>query len=97
MEIYSNEYRKYLGVKPLKDNYKCEIYEDGCIKILVYFDKDKIVKIINIYINDKYFSLEEKDVDYDTTNNHKIILPKTNRGKPKNSFINIFFSYFTSK
>ena len=83
MEIYSNEYRKYLGIKPLKDNYKCEIYEDGCIKILVYFDKDKIVKIINIYITDKYFSLEEKDVDYDTTNNHKIILPKTNRGKPK--------------
>ena len=40
MEIYSNEYRKYLGVKPLKDNYKCEIYENGCIKILVYFDKD---------------------------------------------------------
>ena len=53
MEIYSNEYRKYLGVKPLKDNYKCEIYENGCIKILVYFDKDKIVDNIDEKIDDE--------------------------------------------
>src|SRR5688572_511069 len=68
----TNDIRLYFGLNPVAGDWERTSLSDT---IAVYFQKEKIVKIINY--NWGY-------VEYDTeieTRNRKILLPKTERGK----------------
>ena len=71
----TNEQRKYLGLKPVQDNWDKVQLTDN---IYIYFEGDTIKKQIS-FSNDDYHevNLDEK------TRNREILLPKTNRGKEK--------------
>ena len=73
----TNEDRKYLGIEPVQDNWERVKLSDT---IYLYFEGNTIKKYIYIS-NDDYY-LEAK-MDYETIENRTILLPKTDRGKPK--------------
>lgn len=68
----TNNQRKYFGLIPVADNWNKQLLNND---VIIYFDKDKIVKVLNYgwgYL------------EYDTNINTKdrlIIIPKTSRGK----------------
>ncbi len=79
----NNEHRKYMGLKPLKDSYELIKFKKYFHEYYVFFDNNKIVKIIEYSLMDNSISIHESDVDYNTTNNKTILLPKTPRGKER--------------
>lgn len=68
----SNNDRKYFGLSPIKPTWAKKSLSSH---IHAYFDKNKIVKILNY--DRGYF---EYDIDIDTTN-REFLLPKTSKGK----------------
>lgn len=83
MEFFNNNYRKYLGLQLLKDSYICKEYEKDNTKYYVYFDKNKMVKVLKVSFTENQVMLHEKGVDYDTTEDNTILLPKTSKGHPR--------------
>lgn len=83
MNFYlTNTHRKYMGLKPLKEHYELvKIKDKYYTEIYLFFDKDNIKKIITYSISNQCICMQESDVDYQTTNNRTILLPKTRRGK----------------
>ena len=80
----TNEHRKVLGLKPVEKNWDVipmKYNEYGTY--FLFFDKDTIKKIINIFQNSRYMYIREDDVNYKTKENRSIVLPKTNRGKDR--------------
>ncbi len=71
-----NEERKYLGLRLVEKSWECIKFNDT---IYLYFDKDKLVKKIEI-TQDSYLEVELNEF---TIENRTIILPKTSRGKNK--------------
>jgi hypothetical protein len=68
----TNDQKRYFGLSLVADSWDRQQLSDT---ICVYFDGDKIVKILNHYLG--YF---EYDTDIDTKDRH-ILLPKTHKGK----------------
>ena len=83
MNFYlTNEHRRYMGLKPIKENYELLILKNDCFQeFYLFFDGINLVKLIEYSINDEYISMYERDVFYQTNNEKTLILPKTNRGK----------------
>ncbi len=79
----NNEHRKYMGLNLLKDSYELIKFKKYFHEYYVFFDNNKIVKIIEYSLMPKSISIHESDVDYNTTNNKTILLPKTPRGKER--------------
>lgn len=75
-ELTNND-RKYLGLETVKDNWEKVKLSDTTY---IYYEGNTIKKYIYIF-NDNYY--EESKMDYETTENRTILLPKTNRGTPK--------------
>ena len=71
----TNEQRRCLGIVPVEPHWELVEFED----MYLYYDGDIIRK--NIYVgNDHYLEAELRE---HTAENRTILLPKTNRGKPK--------------
>ena len=83
MNFFNNHYRKYLGLDLIDDSNICKVYEIEKIRYYVYFKDNKIIKILKVLFDKNSMMLHEKDVDYDTTDNYTILLPKTSKGKSK--------------
>lgn len=85
MNFYlTNEHRKYMGIKPLKENYEILIFKrDKYEECYLFFDGDKIVKRVEYFKSEAMISMSEDDVNYNTKNNKTIVLPKTSRGKER--------------
>jgi len=71
----TNEQRKYLGITPVENNWELVKLFDNH----VYFDGDIIRKEITVS-EQSYF---ERDLYEKTAENRTILLPKTEKGKPK--------------
>lgn len=71
-----NEERKCLGLTLVEKSWECIKFNDN---IYLYFDKDKLVKKIEV-TNDKYLEVELNEL---TIENRTIVLPKTSKGKNK--------------
>lgn len=82
--ILNNIHRKYMGLKPLEDR-----YEEKSIKgryydeYYLYFDGNTIKKLIRIFKSPTDISYQEMDVDYQTTEDRTVVLPKTSKGKTR--------------
>lgn len=78
----NNEHRKYMGLQLVEENWELVKYRKKEFEeYYVYFDKNKIRKVIKYFISNTDISIEESDVDYDTIENRTMVLPKTSRGK----------------
>lgn len=93
----TNEQRKYLGLLPVQDNW--ELVKIG--SIYVYFDGDIIRK--KIVVSDGAY--HEEELNESTSDNRTILLPKTEKGKPKKlnytasqsfSPFGVYFSFSTT-
>ena len=93
----SNEQRKYLGLTPVENNWELVKLFDS----YVYFDGNIIRK--EITVNEQAYT--ERDLIEKTAENRTILLPKTEKGKPKKlnytatqSFkgIGVYFSFSDS-
>jgi hypothetical protein len=71
----TNEQRKYLGLAPVEKHWELVKLND----MYLYFDGDTIRKEITVD-NDRYL---ERELCEQTAENRTILLPKTERGKPK--------------
>ncbi len=85
MNFYlTNEHRKYMGIKPLKENYEMLTFKvDKYEECYLFFDGDKIVKRVHYFKSERCISMCEDDVYYNTKNDKTIVLPKTSRGKER--------------
>lgn len=81
--ILNNTHRKYMGLKELKESYDLQIINKGIDKYYVYFDADKIVKLIYYNFFKENIIYHEIDVNYQTCKNRTFVLPKTSRGKER--------------
>ena len=93
----SNEQRKYLGLTPVENNWELVKLFDS----YVYFDGDIIRK--EITVDEQAYN--ERDLNEKTAENRTVLLPKTEKGKPKKlnytatqSFkgIGVYFSFSNS-
>ncbi len=76
----SNEDRKYLGLTPIGENWETMRIKDNTL----YFDGDIIRKMITHNYSETWgYSYSEFDECIKTAENRTIVLPKTERGKPK--------------
>ncbi|MBO5456561.1 MAG: immunity 26/phosphotriesterase HocA family protein [Muribaculaceae bacterium] len=75
----TNDQRKYLGLNPVEDSWEL-VYLSKKYGTYLYFDGDIIRKIIHLEEDGSYY---EGEAFEHTAQNHTILLPKTNRGKPK--------------
>ncbi len=82
MNFFNNNYRKYLGLKPVKETYSCKEYikNRDNTHYFVYYDKNKMVKILEYRINEYEVYIHEMDIEYETIESNSIILPKTDKG-----------------
>jgi len=71
----SNEQRQYLGLTPVENNWELVKLFDS----YVYFDGDIIRK--EITVNEQAYT--ERDLNEKTAEHRTILLPKTEKGKPK--------------
>lgn len=85
MNFYlTNEHRKYMGLKHIKDNYDLVKLEKGEFhEFYLFFEGNKLVKIVEYFISEQDVCMHERDVNYDTIGDRSIILPKTSRGKER--------------
>jgi hypothetical protein len=75
-ELYNHE-RKYFGLNQVADTWEKMALSDA---VSVYFNKEKIVKVLNY----RFGHSEVGNIEYDTdikTHNRQILLPQTIRGK----------------
>lgn len=74
-----------MGITPVEDKYDTVIlfYDKTGEEHHLFFDGDYIKKVISFTNNDSLISMHEYDVNYKTAENRTVLLPKTNRGKPK--------------
>jgi hypothetical protein len=93
----TNEQRKYLGLIPVEENWEIVKLDD----MYLYFDGDTIRKKISVTEN-TYF---ESELNEKTAEKRTVLLPKTEKGKPKKlnftatqSFkgISVYFSFSSS-
>ena len=92
MDYTDNYYRKYFGLKILDSSCICKEYTNGLEKCYVFFNKNRIVKIIYVLFNDTYMDFWERDVNYETTKENTVILPKTLKGKPKKITFSVLYN-----
>ncbi|MEI6950115.1 immunity 26/phosphotriesterase HocA family protein [Paraflavisolibacter sp. H34] len=71
----TNDQRRYFGLTPVADQWDRVVLSDI---VIVYFHKNKVVKVLSYE-----FGYLEYDTDIDTED-RKILLPKTARGRPQN-------------
>lgn len=71
----TNEQRSYLGLAPVEESWELVSFEG----MYLYYDKDTIRKKI-VATEDSYY---EAELCEHTADNRTILLPKTERGKPK--------------
>lgn len=84
MNFYlDNNHRKYMGLNELKDFYDLKTIQKRSQCYYIFFDDSKIVKLIHYVIHDDLIYMHEYDVDYNTSDDRSIVLPKTSRGKPR--------------
>lgn len=83
MDYTDNYYRKYFGLKMLDNSCICKEYTKGLEKCYVFFNNNRIVKIIYVLFNEMFMNFWERDVNYETAEDNTIVLPKTSKGKPK--------------
>ena len=85
MIFFNNNYRKYLGLKPTKDTYICKEYKKtrDNTTYYVFFDNNKMVKILQFRMNEYATYISEMDVNYETSDSNTVLLPKTMKGHPK--------------
>lgn len=85
MNFYlTNEHRKYMGLKPIKDNYELKIIKKNEYQeYYLFFDNNKIVKLIEYIISEYEIYMRESDVNYETDDNKSVVLPKTERGSKR--------------
>ena len=85
MIFFNNNYRKYLGLKPTKDTYICKEYKKtrDNTTYYVFFDSNKMVKILQFRMNEYATYISEMDVNYETSDSNTVLLPKTMKGHPK--------------
>lgn len=85
MNFYlSNEHRKYMGLKLVMPNYDLvKIKKNEFEEFYLFFNENKIVKLISYNISNNYIQMVERDVNYETAENRSIVLPKTARGSKK--------------
>lgn len=82
--ILNNTHRKYMGLKPLKEHYEIMNFKGRYYdEYYVYFDGDTITKVIHYFNSPICISITENDVNYQTTENRTMVLPKTSKGKPR--------------
>lgn len=74
----NNLQRRYLGLDPVGPDWDRVELND---KVVLYFEGDVVRKMIEY--NDVHSSYQETDHYELTSENRTILLPKTNRGKPK--------------
>lgn len=69
-----------MGLKPILSNYELLVWpkEKNYSEFYLYFDKDRLVKVIEIGLN----YMKEIDLNY-VVKDKELLLPKTNRGKVK--------------
>lgn len=92
--ILTNEHRKYMGLKPIDSKYELVKLKKGQDEeCYLYFNNDKIVKVIKYTNNQFGISMHESDVNYDTKNNKTIVLPKTNRGKERKLTVGVIDTF----
>lgn len=72
----TNEQRKYLGLQPVEDSWELVCFDGK----YYYYDGDIIRKQISV---DDEGSYKEEELYERTAENRTVLLPKTNRGKPK--------------
>jgi hypothetical protein len=73
----NNFQRKYFGLTQVVDSWEKVALSDA---VTVYFDKDKISKVLNYRFGHSEFGYFEYDTDIKTLN-RQILLPQTKRGK----------------
>lgn len=71
----TNEKRKYLGLTYVLEHWEKIVIDN----MILYFDNDIIKKVIDI--SEEYYF--ERDLNIKTIENRTILLPKTEKGKPK--------------
>ncbi len=81
--ILNNTHRKYMGLKELKESYDLRVLKRDKEEYYIYFDGDKIVKLVYYDLFKDILYFREDDVEYQTSNNRTMILPKTSRGKAR--------------
>ena len=106
MDFFDNYYRKYLGLSLIEDSNICKVFSDDTIKYYVYFNNNKMKKILKISFANDFMIFHEKDVDYETNDDKTMLLPKTSKGKVKKittslldslNGIGTYFSLYKSK
>lgn len=73
----TNTQRKYFGLTLVTDSWEKVMLSEW---VSVYFDKDKIVKVLNLKPGRSDHGYFEYDTDIDTLN-RQVLLPRTKRGK----------------
>ena len=73
----SNHQRKFFGLNPTSDSWEKLVLDDA---VTVYYDREKIVKILKYKFAQSESGYFEYDTDIDTLH-RKILLPLTKRGK----------------
>ena len=101
----NNTHRKYMGLKELKDTYELVTYKGRYNeKFYLFFEQNKIKKVISYLKSDYMLSYREDDVDYVVTEDKKFVYSKKDPNKTKklnitaiNSFNgegNYFYIYY---
>ena len=70
----NNTHRKYMGLKELKDTYELVTYKGRYNeKFYLFFEQNKIKKVISYLKSDYMLSYREDDVDYVVTEDKKFV------------------------
>lgn len=95
MNFYlSNEHRKYMGLKLVMPNYDLvKIKKNEFEEFYLFFNENKIVKLISYHISNNYIQMTERDVNYETAENRSIVLPKTARGNKRKLISSVIESF----
>lgn len=105
MNFYLNNiHRKYMGLKPLENDYELVIVKSSKgEENYLFFDGTHLKKKITYWINDYIISMTEDDLDYEVNEDRTMLLPKTKKGKMRklnlttihslNGIGNYFFIY----
>ena len=80
----NNTHRKYMGLKELKDTYELVTYKGRYNeKFYLFFEQNKIKKVISYLKSDYMLSYREDDVDYVVTEDKKFVYSKIDTNKTK--------------
>ena len=104
----NNTHRKYMGLNELKDTYELVIYKGRYNeKFYIFFEKNKIKKVINYLKSDDILAYREYDIDYMVTEDKQFVYSKKDCNKKKKLNIttirsfngegNYFYIYYYKK